>query len=191
MTDTLPTYEPECIRKGDTVKWKKVATAYGVQRKPGDGWTLTYTLSTGNYSTTVSSTTDDGGAFAVTAAATVTDDWLAGDYAWQAKVSDGSETFTIATGTLEVLPDFGNYDGRGNDERSWARRTLAAIEATLEGKATKDQISYSIGDRSISRIPPAELMEWRDRLRVEVAAEDRKQRADIGLSNNGVIRAVF
>lgn len=191
MADTLPTHEPETIRKGDTVKWKKLAIAYGVQRKPGDGWTLTYTLSTLNFSTTIASTTDDGGSFQITVAATVTDDWLSGNYSWQAKVSDGSETFTIDRGAFEVLPDFGEFDGRGSDNRSLARRTLAALESVLEGKARKDQVTYSIGDRSISRMTWTELMDARDRLRIEVESEGRKQRAKQGLAHGGIIRGVF
>jgi len=191
MTDTLPTHEPGQFRKGDTVKWTKAAIAYGVQRKPGDGWTLTYTFSTLNFSATVTSTTDDGGSFAVTIADTVSAGWSAGAYAWQAKVSDGSETFTVDQGATDVLADFIEDDGRGHEARSFAQRTLDALEAVLARKATRDQLTYSIGDRALSRMSWEELLTARDRFRIEVASEVRAQRAATGQSSNQHIRAVF
>ena len=182
MAETLQTFEPERIRRGDTVKWKKLAVVYGEQRKPGDGWTLTYTTARENFSTSFSSTTDDGGLFSVTVAAT---------HAWQAKVTDGSETFTIDEGTWEIEGDLAELDGRGIDTRSVAQEILDALEATLARKATKDQLSYSIGDRSIGRMTWPELMEARNHFRAEVAAERRAQRRERGLSHEGIIKVVF
>lgn len=74
----------------------------------------------------------------------------------------------IDTGRIEFLPD-PTAVAEGSDLRSHAERTLAAIEAVLEKRATSDQQSYSIAGRSITKIPLTELISLRDKYRAEVA----------------------
>ncbi|WP_295044737.1 hypothetical protein [uncultured Paracoccus sp.] len=57
------------------------------------------------------------------------------------------------------------------DQRSWAERTLEAVEAVLSNSATLTQRRYQIGNRSLDRTPVAELLDLRTRLRAEVGAE--------------------
>lgn len=63
----------------------------------------------------------------------------------------------------------------GQDLRSHAEKTLEKVEAVLEGRATTDQLSYSLNGRSLSRIPISELREWRQHLRSEVLMEKRRR----------------
>jgi hypothetical protein len=48
---------------------------------------------------------------------------------------------------------------------------LEAINALLEGRATKDQQSYRIGDRELTRIPVPELLKLRDYYKAEAQRE--------------------
>ena len=81
-------------------------------------------------------------------------------------------------GTLEVLP---RYDQAANlDDRSHARKVLEAIEAVIEGRATKDQEEYTIGSRTLKRTPVKELLELRDKYRGEVHAEELAENARNG-----------
>ena len=48
---------------------------------------------------------------------------------------------------------------------------LDAIEALIEGRATKDVSSYSIAGRSLTRMTPDELVKWRSTYRAEVARQ--------------------
>lgn len=57
------------------------------------------------------------------------------------------------------------------DQRSWAERTLEAVEAVLSNTATLTQRRYQIGNRSLDRTPVAELLDLRIKLRAEVSAE--------------------
>jgi hypothetical protein len=44
----------------------------------------------------------------------------------------------------------------------------------IEGKASLDQQSYSVGGRSITRLTPAELVDWRKEYQREVNIQRRK-----------------
>jgi len=142
---TIPENEPEFFIAGDTVKWRKSLPEY----RPDAGWTLRYDF------------VKDGSKHSVTA----TD---------QASVTDGTERYTVATGRIEVKPDFVAVQN-GYDARSHVRKVLDALEATILGKASKDQMSYTIAGRSLARMSPGELLKWKNHYetlyRQEVAAE--------------------
>lgn len=53
-------------------------------------------------------------------------------------------------------------------DNSHAERVLVAIEAVIEGRASKDQESYKIGDRELVRTPLRDLLLLRDRYREDV-----------------------
>lgn len=81
--------------------------------------------------------------------------------------------FLQESGRLTVQPDpTAAPDG---ELTTHAERVLAAIEAVIENRATKDQQSYSIAGRSITRIPVAELLELRKQYKAEVADQLKKR----------------
>lgn len=76
----------------------------------------------------------------------------------------------MESGQIEILPDLAQAT-TDSDFRSHVKKVLDAIESLLEGKATADAMSYSIGGRSISKMGPTELLKWRDVYRVEYERE--------------------
>lgn len=150
-------------------------------------WTSTayFTNSANSYSVTASDNGD--GRFLFNASAAVTTAWVAGDYKLSIQSTDGSETYVIEAGSVLVEPALGS----ATDVRSHAKKVLDALEAMLEGKASQDQLSYSIRGRSLSRMSPAELLDWRDRYRSEVNREKQKEDIKNGLGNSSVIRVRF
>ena len=60
------------------------------------------------------------------------------------------------------------------EETTQAEDILAAINATLENKATADQQAYMIGTRRLDRIPVDELRRLRSDFIVQVRAEKGK-----------------
>ena len=60
------------------------------------------------------------------------------------------------------------------DLRTPAEKTLEAIEALLQGKATQDQSSVSYNGRSISRFSWEELQNARDRIRREIKQQNER-----------------
>lgn len=103
--------------------------------------------------------------------ASVTEDWVAGEYWYSVRVTDGDAVVEVDEGNVTVTPDFASLPA-GYDGRNHNRRMLEAIEARLEGRATTDQERYRIGDRELYRIPIAELRKWHAQYRALVAADD-------------------
>lgn len=92
----------------------------------------------------------------------------AGSYAYAIKATRISDSAlrTVESGHVSV-----KADPTSQDARSHAEKVLDAIEALIEGRATKDVSSYSIAGRSLTRMTPDELVKWRSVYRNEVAAQ--------------------
>ena len=93
--------------------------------------------------------------------------WEPGAYWWQIRATDGVDTAQVGEGNTKVLADISAVQA-GYDGRSHPQRVLEAIEAVIEQRASLDQESYSINNRSLSRTPISDLLKLRDRYRAEV-----------------------
>ncbi len=153
---------PEKVTSGDVVDvtLSSLTTAFPIGSytlqivmKLGAGAPLTFDLND------VSG--DHGGTLSFAAAA-------AGIYAYAIKATRIADDAvrTVASGSIRVLPD-----PSAQDVRSHAEKVLDAIEALIEGRATKDVTSYSIAGRSLTRMSPDELVKWRSHYRNEVAKQ--------------------
>ncbi|MBT8169881.1 hypothetical protein [Falsiruegeria litorea] len=152
---TIKSNIPATLVAGDSWAWSE-ATAYA-EYPPAD-WSLTYILRPATGGTALSITaTDGGGAFTLAALATTTATLAAGEYSFSVLASNSGTgaRHVLASGRVCILPDPMTQTG---DLRSANERTLAAIIATIEGRATKDADSYTIEGRSISRTPLADLL---------------------------------
>ena len=163
---------PRRITIGDTITWDETLSDFPASAS----WVLTYSF-TGPDAFFGSSHTAVGDDHQITIDTTSLE---VGRYNYTKKVTDTSETFTLESGFIFVEPDL-SADTAGVDRRSYAEIALQNIEAMLLGKATKDQTSYSLNGRALSRYSVAELQEWRASLRVEV----RDQRASVRRRSGG------
>ena len=92
-----------------------------------------------------------------------------GTYEWTVLAYGPDDTRVwIDSGRVAVLPDPTTAEG---DLRSSAERILDAINATLEGRVSKDADSYTIEGRSITRTPMADLLRLQGIYERKVAAE--------------------
>lgn len=137
----------------------------------------------------------DGADYAITVTPAESRLWVAGKYHWMAyvyKEAGGliTEKHTLESGQVEILPDLTQATSQ-TDARSHVKKVLDAIEALLEGKATADALSYSIGGRSISKMSPTELLQWRDLYRVEYQRELDAEGIAKGLDSNKRIGVRF
>lgn len=171
-----PKTVPEDLIAGDRWAWKKTdLTEYGT------GYTLTYELTLNGGAAPITLTaTYSGGEYLVEVAAATTAAYTAGDYSWSALMTrdSDSERVRVGAGTLTVKPD---PAVSAADPRTHARKALDAIEAVIENRATKDQESYSIAGRSLSRMNIADLLTFRDRYRAEVGREEDAEKIAKGL----------
>lgn len=141
---------PKLIRAGDTLDWTDTVSDYPAS----DSYTLKYVLAASNIITIEG--VASGSDYDFDVAATETAKWVPGIYSYQAYVTDGTKEFTVETGSLEVLVNL-RVQKPGYDGRSHIKTVLDALEATIEGRATKQHSSISIAGRAISLLSPAEL----------------------------------
>lgn len=159
---------PQTITAGTTLAFTLALTAY-----PADEWQASLHVR-GAVSIDLSGT-PDGALHAFSASAGDTSEWPPGHYWFALRMSRGDEVIEIEAGTLRVLPDLAAADA-DFDGRSHAERTLEAIEAVIEGRASKDQDSYRINNRELRRTSISQLLRLRDVYRAEVAREKAKRR---------------
>jgi|GEM_PF-1284221 len=151
--DTLPNGIPSALVAGDLWAWQDSALAASYD--PVD-YTLSYALSPEAGGAPVAITaTASGGVFVVSKSDT--DAVVTGLQRWVAFITRDADAarVTVGQGTLRIFADAATATG---DQRTDNEKALAAIEAVLQGRAGKDQESYSIEGRSLSRTPVADLI---------------------------------
>lgn len=183
MAATIPTTEPATLIAGDTATWSKTLADYSA----ADGWALVYTLINGSSKITIDSTAS-GSDHLVNKNAAATAAWVAGQYAWRARVTKAGDSFTVATGTIVVEAAF---SASTLDTRSHARKALANIEAYLENSANITAGSYEIAGRKLQRYSISDLLSLRDKYKTEVASEDAATNAGRGLPDKRRIMVRF
>ena len=162
-------YEPEKLTAGVTLKWKKTISDY-----PASEWTLTYYLRKDGATATSFSATADGDTHLVTVTAATTAGYAAGVYDIIGVVVKAAEKYVVFDGIFEVLTNpatAGAYD-----PRTHSRRVLDLIEAALEGRIPNGMESYTIGGRSINKIPLNQLRELYEKYAQDVRQEVQAER---------------
>lgn len=178
---------PALIFAGDTVKWNVPATA---DYSSTSGWTASFALrhATGNDALNITGVADGSGGWNFTITATQSAALHANGHWWQLVVTKAAERYTLGTGTLEVkanIPAAGNtYDGR-----SQAQTDLDAVRAEMRARVTGGGVQeYSIGTRSLKKMPMADLIALESKLKADVAREVRAERISKGMDSG---RAVY
>lgn len=168
MTDSIPAR----LIAGDTWAWSRDLADY-----PAPTWVATvyFENAAAKFNAEAS---PSGSAHAFSIDATTTADQPAGRYKWSVRVASGSETHTVESGWIGVLANPAASGKR--DPRSDTRKMLDALNALLIGKATTAQQSMSLNGRAASTYTLAELTQWRDRLKAEVATEEKGSAAGLG-----------
>lgn len=177
------------IIAGDTLDFETTVTDYPAT----DGWTLKFRLVprvTGTPISITCTTASDGVSYRAQVAPATTAAYVAGDYTWNSWVEKSGARQTVESGQVTILPDPA-ITTAPFDNRSHARKVLAAIEAVLEGRATKDQEEYTIKDRSLKRTPVADLLTLKMHYQREVAREDNEDRIKNGLGTKAQFRVRF
>lgn len=179
-----PTEEPTSIIAGDSIAWKKTLADYPASA----GWVLAYAL---RGATKIDfNAVASGDDYLVNVLAATSAAWIAGFYTWTSYVTKAGQRYTVEQGAVEIHADPVGL-AAGVDQRPHCRRVLDAIEALLEGKATRDQREYEIDGIRISRMDITELLRWRALYRQEWQAYLRSQQANKGKRRNGRVLVRF
>lgn len=158
-------YLPPCITAGVTFERSICLEKY----RASEGWTLSVALR--GPSTINLTGTADGDQHDLNAPASTTSGWKPGRYSYTMRVTKAGDVFEVESGSVVIEPDISAVTD-GTDTRSHARRTLEAIEAVIEGRASLDQERYRINNRELYRTPIEQLLKFRDVYRAEVQREE-------------------
>jgi hypothetical protein len=123
-TYTPPCREPAVVSAGESWQWDRRVDDF----PPSGGWTLAYHFVGPAAFTLDATTSDDGDYFEIRAAAATTAARAAGNYRVVGRVTDGTDTFEVFSGRIEVRPDAAEQGAT----LSHNRRMLNQIEAALE-----------------------------------------------------------
>lgn len=169
------------IRANTTVAWER-----SIDYDSADGYTASYVLNAAGLSTINISATLTGKSLTVDAKPATTTGWAAGTYAWYLKVTDGTDTFEVDTGTIKIIAE----NATGNDLID-ARAYLASAETELAARTTGKAESYSIKDRSLTRASAEELMAIISYWRKRVTTLEDQERARKGKASKRITYARF
>jgi hypothetical protein len=186
-----PTNVPDTLYVGDNFLWKRDLTDY-----PVASYSLSYSLRLLTSAATEIAlgdsviTESDTSVYTINVPSSTTTNYTKGDYTYQEYITktSGSERLVLNTGLVSLKS---NLDADTGDPRSSARIILQALEATMENRATIDQMSMSIAGRSLSRMSPAELNDWKSHYKALVSNEDKKSRRDKSEATGTQIKVRF
>lgn len=177
MSTPTPNIEPAVITAGDTVTWSRSLPDYPAT----DGWLLSYAL---RGPTAIDITAAANGVDHLVDVGTVVSSGYAdGLYTMQGYVSNGTSRFTVYTGPVTIKPDLAAA-GAGYDGRSHVKRTLDAIEAVIEGRASKGDQQLSIDGTTLIKMTATDLLNLRTRYQNEYRREQQAARVAQG-KNSG------
>lgn len=172
MARTVPFGEPTDLVAGDSWEWNRQLSEF----PPSEGWTVVYSFGgQDNNQDIQAQVSADGQYYEVRKAPSFSEDLSAGPriiagYATKGTPGQpGHERFRFYTGTVRIHSNLDQID----QQLPFARRALAAIEAALEGRLTKDLESFQIAGRTINKIPIAELRQLRGFYRAELNQKGR------------------
>ena len=180
---------PKVLFSGDKLEFTESDSDY----KASAGWTMKYVLihPTATKITLVSTANGDDHKFTITSVTSAA--YTVGEYRFLRYADDGTIEEHLDRGIVNVKPDFvalANYDFRTH-----ARKTLEALEAAIERRATKEQMSIAIGVRGSSRqlqyLGMDDLIRARNYYQSLVNREDQQDLIDQGKSPGNKVLIQF
>uniref|UniRef100_A0A6M3J2Y0 Uncharacterized protein n=1 Tax=viral metagenome TaxID=1070528 RepID=A0A6M3J2Y0_9ZZZZ len=141
---------PQSIQAGDSLAFPVSAPDHS----GADGWSLKVMLRGPQAINLQSAWGSEAHQFSATASETSS--WSAGEYLYSIRAERGDDAKTISAGSVRVLPDMASTEAI--DARSHVKRTLDALEAAIEKRATRDQQSYEVEGKRIDRTPINDLL---------------------------------
>lgn len=184
-----PEGEPLKVVVGDFIQWKKTALA---EAYPTATHSAQYVarITAGGSSEITLAAIERPGYYLFQVPSATSEAFNPGFYHWQLEIIQTStgNRIVVERGEFEAIPDL---DVNGSDPRTHAEIMLDKIESLLEGRADKDVTSYSIQGRSISKMSVADLLQWRDYYRKELAKERRDNAIALGRPTKTTMKVRF
>ena len=180
MPDIAAT-EPTEITSGSTHIWTKNISDY----KPEDGWVLSYSLFNAAQQVNVVATDNGDSTHLITISVADSSVYVAGEYEYQAYVTKAAERYDVGCGGIVIKP---NAAAGAVDGRSHVKKTLDALNLTIEMRSTKGSENYSVDGFAITRNNLETLIASKTKYENWYAQEIRAARLAKGLGHSGSVR---
>lgn len=171
---------PSQIQAGDTLELE-----YSNANYPASTWAITGYLR--GQSIADISFIADGDNHTATVTAATTALWTAGVYQYSIVAAKGAEKVTIETGYASVLSAISSIFSPASNA-SHVKKVLDAIEATIEGSASSDQLRVKINNRELEKMSLLDLYRFRQMYKAEYAQELRANGLATGLQSGNQVR---
>jgi len=176
--NNAPEGAPNEIVVGDFIQWKRsdLVADYPLATHSAE---YVARITGGGSSEIKLAATETDGTYLFTVDSATSADFNVGYYHWQLEITEtaSGNRIVVDRGSFTAIADL---DVNNADPRSHAEIMIGKLESLLQGKADADVESYSINGRSLNKLSPKELLEWRDYYRAEFANEKRKERIKLG-----------
>lgn len=163
LVDPLTSW-PEKITAGTTVKVLRSHSDFPA----GSGWALRFWLAGPNVIDGGVAAVASGDSFLITLTPEITKKLAEGTYRWREIVTLAGESYSAASGLLEVEPNIAAA-GAG-DLLSFYEQQLATVRLAIAGQLSDDMQSYQIGNRTVSLLNHRDLWELHGMLEAKIAA---------------------
>lgn len=185
-----PTREPAELIAGDRWAWKR--TDLGSDYPPA-AYQLKYSarLEGSDPQEIEITAVASGSDFVVEVPGTETGKYVPGRYQYHVYIVRISDSERVTLGGGGFFDVRANRDKSADDPRTHAKKVLDAIEAVIEGRASKDQEEYSISGRQLRRTPIPELLKLRDVYRAEVRGQEASAKLAAGVGTGRKIQVRF
>lgn len=177
---------PESITAGLTTKW----TDYFSDFKPEDGWSLNYYFVKSGTQIHITATDNGDSNHLISLSASTTAGYSPGTYDYKAIMIRASEKYEVAEGKITIEADFISSTS-GLDNRTYNQRVRDALEAMMEGRATRVDEEYSINGRSLKRLSPEEIIMALEKFRGYCKQEEREANLKKGIRSSNKVYVRF
>lgn len=168
MAPAVPSTVPIEFESGSTVHFTQQPAEYPV----GESWTLKLAISGAGQKIVTAAVDGDNYDFVLGSG---DNDLQPGTYKWSlyAEKASPAERHVVDSGILTVKQ--APADAAAGDLQSQDEQELDVLNAAIKARLTRggDVQSYTIGDRSLDKIPLPDLVKWRNQLRARIAARRR------------------
>lgn len=170
---------PKQLFVGDSESWDDDATTdnLGDPIDSGD-WTLKYVIS-GTSALTLTAVAEGSG-WRTTMTKTNSQVLGAGEFYWQAYAEYSTRRVTLGTGRITMKAAAGS----GVSGKSQAQEDLDAVNSAIRSMISGGAVAeYTVGNRSLRKMPMADLLTLKSHLESEVRKEEKAENIANGLGN--------
>ena len=191
----IPITEPNEFYLSDRIEWdvETFQNGFDISDFPNTSYTLKYYF-WGSASASVSVTaTAQGAYYRITILPATSATYTVGNYKYVAQIENTVGTVVernvVREGTFEIK--LRPSTATATDSRTHIKKVHETIKTLLEGRAAKEADTISIGGRSLSRIPIAELVKLERHYSYLIRQEEQSEKIKKGIDSANRILVRF